>query len=71
MGESPLAFVVPKPGAGVGADELESFCRDRLAGYKRPRAFEFVDEIPRNTSGKILKRVLREPYWAGTTRGVS
>jgi fatty-acyl-CoA synthase len=70
-GESPLAFVVPKPGAGVGADELESFCRDRLAGYKRPRAFEFVDEIPRNPSGKILKRVLREPYWAGTTRGVS
>ena len=70
-GESPLAFVVLEAGAHADATELEDFCRERLAGYKRPRAFEFVDEIPRNPSGKILKRVLREPYWSGKTRSVS
>jgi fatty-acyl-CoA synthase len=70
-GESPLAFVVVKPGTDVDPVELEAFCKDKLAGYKRPRAFEFIDEIPRNPSGKILKRVLREPYWSGTARSVS
>jgi len=70
-GESPLAFVVLKPGAEVAVDELIEFCRDKLAGYKRPRAVEVVAEIPRNASGKILKSALREPYWAGHKRGVS
>jgi acyl-CoA synthetase (AMP-forming)/AMP-acid ligase II len=62
---------VVKPGTDVDPVELEAFCKDKLAGYKRPRAFEFIDEIPRNPSGKILKRVLREPYWSGTARSVS
>ena len=70
-GESPLAFVVLSPGPEVTSAELEDFCRDKLAGYKRPRAFEVIDEVPRNPSGKILKRVLREPYWAGRSRAVS
>lgn len=70
-GESPLAFVVLAHGSTVDAAELVEFCRDKLAGYKRPRTVEIIDEIPRNPSGKILKRVLREPYWAGQKRSVS
>ncbi len=60
-GESPLAIVVRQDTA-LTAQELLDFCRGRLAGYKRPQAVEFVDEIPRNPSGKILKRVLREQF---------
>jgi acyl-CoA synthetase (AMP-forming)/AMP-acid ligase II len=49
----------------VGDADLQSFCRDHLAGYKVPRSFERIDEIPRSASGKIQKRQLREPHWAG------
>ena len=45
--------------------------RGELAGYKRPRSVDFVAALPRNPSGKVLKRELREPYWAGQTRRVS
>jgi acyl-CoA synthetase (AMP-forming)/AMP-acid ligase II len=41
-----------------------------LAGYKCPKSVEFLDELPRNASGKVLKRVLREPYWQGQTRQI-
>jgi acyl-CoA synthetase (AMP-forming)/AMP-acid ligase II len=54
-----------------GADELIAFCRERLGGYKIPRRYEFVAELPRNASGKVLKRVLREPHWTGHARGVA
>jgi acyl-CoA synthetase (AMP-forming)/AMP-acid ligase II len=60
-GESPLAIVVPRDPSLTVAEVVE-FCRGRLAGYKRPKAVEFVDQIPRNPSGKILKRVLREQF---------
>ncbi|MEQ8859426.1 MAG: long-chain-fatty-acid--CoA ligase [Pseudomonadales bacterium] len=60
-GESPLAIVVRKDDA-LTETEVMQFCRGKLAGYKRPQAVEFVDEIPRNPSGKILKRVLREQF---------
>jgi acyl-CoA synthetase (AMP-forming)/AMP-acid ligase II len=60
-GESPLAIVVRKDPALTAADVIE-FCHGRLAGYKRPRAVEFIEQIPRNPSGKILKRLLRERY---------
>ena len=60
-GESPLAVVVRKD-AALTAEAVLAYCRDKLAGYKRPQAVEFVDEIPRNPSGKILKRILREQY---------
>jgi long-chain acyl-CoA synthetase len=59
-GEIPRAFVVLRPGAGVAADELMHFVAGRVAGYKQIRAVVFVDEIPKNPSGKILRRVLRE-----------
>ncbi len=70
FGEAPLAFCVLAPDAELDAGQLESFCRERLAGYKVPRHYEFISEIPRNPSGKVLKRVLREPYWENAERQV-
>ncbi len=60
-GESPLAIVV-KNDPNLTAAEVLNFCEGKLAGFKRPKACVFVDEIPRNPSGKILKRVLREQF---------
>ncbi len=60
-GESPLAIVVRKSDALTEADVIE-FCRGKMAGYKQPKGVVFIEEIPRNPSGKILKRVLRERY---------
>lgn len=51
--------------------ELVAFLRQRLGGYKVPRRYVFVDALPRNASGKVLKRVLREPYWAGQSRAIA
>jgi long-chain acyl-CoA synthetase len=59
-GELVKAFVILRPGRAVTADELVAFARTRLAGYKLPRAVEFVDDLPRTPSGKVLKRELRE-----------
>jgi acyl-CoA synthetase (AMP-forming)/AMP-acid ligase II len=59
-GEVPVAFVVRRPGAAVAEEELRAFCLARLARYKVPRALEFIEALPRNPSGKVLKRVLRE-----------
>ena len=69
-GETVKAVVVRAGGATLGEEELISWSRERLAGYKRPRSVDFVDSIPRNPSGKILKRELREPYWTGVARRV-
>jgi acyl-CoA synthetase (AMP-forming)/AMP-acid ligase II len=70
-GEAVKAVVVRKPGASATAEELVEFCKGRIAGYKRPRSVDFVAELPRNPSGKVLKRELREKYWAGEKRRVS
>jgi acyl-CoA synthetase (AMP-forming)/AMP-acid ligase II len=59
-GEVPVGFVVLREGMRTGAEELQEFCRTRLAKFKVPRDIIFVDSLPRNPSGKILKRVLRE-----------
>jgi len=59
-GEVARAFIVLKPAETISAQELDSFCRERLAAYKVPREYEFTTEIPKNSTGKILKRVLRE-----------
>ena len=50
---------------------LIEWSRDKLAGFKRPRSVDFIDALPRNASGKLLKRTLREPYWAGYERRVN
>jgi long-chain acyl-CoA synthetase len=58
-GETVKALIVRRPGASVGAAELVTFARTRLAGYKLPRSIEFVDDLPRTPTGKVLKRELR------------
>ncbi|MBL7494935.1 long-chain fatty acid--CoA ligase [Frankia sp. CNm7] len=58
-GEVPVAFVAPRPGTTVTADELVDHCRGSLAKFKVPKAVTFIDALPRNPSGKILKRELR------------
>ncbi len=66
LGEQLLAFVVPSnPSDQPTADELQSFCRERLAAYKIPRQFEFIEELPRNEMQKVDKKLLRRPYWDG------
>ena len=67
-GETVKAVVVRRPGSELTEAELLDWSRDRIAGFKRPRSVDFADELPRNPSGKLLKRVLREPYWAGSDR---
>lgn len=57
-GELPKAYVVPKAGSAPDADELIDFCRERLAAYKVPRAVQFVPDLPRTSSGKIMRRQL-------------
>ena len=62
-GESVKAVVAFRPGESATADELVAYTRERLAGYKVPRSIDVVEALPRNPSGKILKRDLRKPYW--------
>jgi acyl-CoA synthetase (AMP-forming)/AMP-acid ligase II len=69
-GEAVKAVVVPKPGAEISADEVVAFARARIAGYKVPKSVDVAAELPRNPSGKILKRELRRPYWKGQERQV-
>jgi len=59
-GETVAAFIVPRGGPAATAEEVEAFCRERMASYKVPRRIAFVDAIPKSPTGKILKRVLRE-----------
>jgi long-chain acyl-CoA synthetase len=58
-GETVKAFVSLKPGRSVSEQSLIAFCQERMAAYKYPRQIEFVDELPKTASGKILRRKLR------------
>jgi acyl-CoA synthetase (AMP-forming)/AMP-acid ligase II len=69
-GETVKAFVVLKQGEEATETEIIDSTRDRLAGFKRPHSVEFMDTLPRNLSGKVLKKILREPYWEGKNRQV-
>jgi acyl-CoA synthetase (AMP-forming)/AMP-acid ligase II len=69
-GESVKAVVQLRPGATATADELISFAAGRLASYKKPRSVDFVDEMPRDAAGKLLKRTIRAPYWAASGRRI-
>ena len=69
-GEVPKAVVVAKPGASVDAEQLLAWCRERLASFKCPKTVDVVAELPRNPTGKILKKDLRKPYWEGRERQV-
>lgn len=68
-GESPMAFIIPRPGAKVTEPELIQFCRDNLAAYKAIKAVKFVEEFPRNPNRKVLKRELREMVAASEEKG--
>src|SRR5262249_51664257 len=70
-GEAVKAIVVPKPGTQPDAEDIITLARTRIAGFKVPKSVEFVTALPRGPSGKILRRVLREPYWAGRARQVN
>jgi acyl-CoA synthetase (AMP-forming)/AMP-acid ligase II len=69
-GERVHAIVAAKAGETIDLEELRAFAEARLGGYKRPRAYELRDELPRTDSGKLLKRVLRDEYWAGRDAAV-
>jgi long-chain acyl-CoA synthetase len=72
-GEHVKAVVEPAPGVTGGpelADELLAFCKERLAGFKIPKSIDFVSELPRDPNGKLYKRKLRDPYWAGRERAI-
>ena len=69
-GESVKAVVVLNKGMTVTEEELIEHCRSHLAHFKKPRSVDFVQEIPKNPYGKILRRVLREKYWAGQKKMV-
>ena len=64
FGEAVVAVVVRTPGSSIAADDIETALRDRLANFKRPKSVEFLDNLPRNTMGKVQKNMLRESFHA-------
>jgi len=69
-GEAVKAVVVLREGAKATEEELIEYCRQQLASYKKPKSVDFVRELPRNPYGKLLRRLVREPYWVGRERRV-
>jgi acyl-CoA synthetase (AMP-forming)/AMP-acid ligase II len=67
-GETVKAVVALKPGTETTEEELIAWCREQLAGFKCPKSVDILDALPRNPTGKILKRDLRKPYWEGRER---
>lgn len=71
FGERVHAVIVPKPGQTLTAEDLKTHCKGIIANYKCPRSIELRDALPLSAAGKVLKRDLREPHWAGHTRAVN
>lgn len=69
-GEAITAVVVVRPGFTLTAEEVRAVCRQQLAPYKAPKRVEFWDTLPKSERGKILRRVVRDQYWAGRERQV-
>jgi len=69
-GEAVKAVVVLKPGMTATEQEIIDFTKGKLGGFKRPRSVDFVESLPRNPTGKVLKRELKKPYWEGLERQV-
>ena len=57
-------------GISISENDIIKFCKERIASYKKPKSVDFISEVPRNASGKVLKKVLREPYWKDQERQV-
>lgn len=70
-GEAVKAVVVLKPGATAGEEDIIMFSKDKIASYKTPKSVDFVDALPRNPTGKLLKRELRAPYWENKERQIN
>lgn len=70
-GETVKAVVVPKPGMSVDEGDIIAWTRERIAAFKAPRSVDVIEALPRNASGKILRKDLRAPYWAGYERMVN
>ncbi|HQN53994.1 MAG TPA: fatty acid--CoA ligase [Novosphingobium sp.] len=70
-GEAVKAVCVPKPGHTIDPASLIAWARERLASFKVPKSVDVIEALPRNPSGKILRRQLREPYWAGRERQIN
>lgn len=70
-GEEVKACVVPKPGMAVDPNEVIAWARERVAAFKAPKSVDVIEVMPRNPSGKILRRELRRPYWEGRDRQVN
>ena len=69
-GEAVKAIVVPKPGTSPSAASVIAWARGRIGGFKAPKSVDFVEMLPRNATGKVLRRALRERYWEGRGRRV-
>lgn len=67
-GEVVKVLVILKEGAQATEEEILTYCKQHLAGYKTPRSIEFRDDFPRTATGKILKRIVKKPYWEGQER---
>ena len=70
-GEAVKAVIVRQPGSDLDEAGVIAYARERIAGFKCPKSVDFIDALPRNPSGKILRRELRAPYWEGQERQVS
>jgi acyl-CoA synthetase (AMP-forming)/AMP-acid ligase II len=69
-GESIKALVALKPGLTATEQEIIDYCMDSLSSFKKPRTVEFMDELPKNPAGKVLKSELRQRYWKGRGKNV-
>jgi len=69
-GEAIKAIVALKQGQKATQEEIINFCKEHMASFKKPKSVEFIEEIPKNPYGKVLKRELREKYWVGEARRV-
>ena len=69
-GESTKAFIVLDSENALSEDQIISYAREKIASYKCPKTINFIDELPRNPSGKVLRRELRDPFWKDQERGV-
>ncbi len=63
------ALIILYKGQALTEKQVINYCKAHLASYKKPKSVEFLDDLPRSTSGKVLKRKLREKYWRGVDRG--
>ena len=70
FGEKVCAFIQPNSGVVLDEEEIRADLKSRLAGYKIPKRIEFADTLPREDTGKIFKRKLKEPFWQGVGRSI-